>query len=103
LESPALLRSVLLDRTPPTGRALLHNSPAPWLELQPQDSGSGVTAIQLIDRDQRTSAWQVFEPTMVLSSSLQASQVRFRDVAGNVSAPLPVLGNLTIYLPLATT
>src|SRR5206468_3246641 len=99
LESPTFSRSILLDRTPPSGRALLHNDPAPWVELQAQDNGSGVAAVQLIDAAGNAGDWQTFQPALTIARQGQVGQVRFRDAAGNVSRDLPVSSSLVIYLP----
>ena len=60
LEFAAVLPIDVLDRTPPTGRALIHGGDAPWLELQAQDSGSGVAAVQL-GVGTTSGAWQPFQ------------------------------------------
>src|SRR5207253_2918040 len=101
LESPPFSRSIALDRTPPTGRALIHSGAAPWLELQVQDSGSGVAAVQL-GVGTTPGAWQPFQSSLPISPGMTNIQVRLRDAAGNLSAPITAQSSRLIYLPLVS-
>jgi hypothetical protein len=96
LESPPLARDVLLDSSPPSGRAIEHTGSAPWLELQARDSGSGVAAMQV-----GSGAWEPFQPSLPLPGPASLLEVRLRDEAGNISAPLSIVSDGTLYLPLA--
>jgi hypothetical protein len=100
LTSPTFARTLLLDRTAPTGRATLHDKPTPEIEIQAHDAGSGVDAMQIIS-DGNTGKWQPYANVLSLTpASTTAShiQIRLRDIAGNVSQPLSVAG--PIYLPM---
>lgn len=102
LESPPYLRTVLLDRTPPSGDVIRHAGTSPWLEIQAHDSGSGIAEMQIVEGDGSSGVWQPFQsrlPMMVASASLQ---VRVRDQAGNASAPLAILNGGPVYLSLVT-
>jgi hypothetical protein len=99
LESPPIARNVLLDRAAPTGHALLHGGATSWLEIQAEDSGSGVTAIQIGDGTTR-AAWQPFQAILPAPHDLASIQVRLRDAAGNISAPIAAQRIDLIYLPL---
>jgi hypothetical protein len=99
VESPTMVRRVMLDRAAPTGRALLHGGAAPRLEIQAQDSGSGVADIQ-IDDGAGLGAWQPFQTTFPAAHGMASVQVRLRDAAGNVSAPITAQRVDPIYLPL---
>jgi hypothetical protein len=101
LESPPQIKTVLLDRTPPTGRAIRHAGAAPWLELDARDSGSGVTAVQVVAGSGTAAAWQPFQSTLPLPRDAGDLQVRVRDAAGNISPPLTIVAGGPIYLPLA--
>jgi hypothetical protein len=98
LESPAIVRRVLLDRAAPTGRALLYGGAAPRLEIQAQDDGSGLAEIR-IDDGTVLGAWQPFQATVAIPDGLTSVQVRLRDAAGNVSAPITAQRVDQIYLP----
>lgn len=101
IESPPFAQPVLVDQTPPTGRALLHSGTSPWIELQVQDSISGVVDMQIITRVDLASEWQPFQSALTLSSDVVNAgvQVRIRDAAGNISAPLLVKVGHNVYLP----
>jgi hypothetical protein len=101
LESPPFVRTVLLDCTPPTGRALLHTDPSQWIELQVQDGGSGIAAVRLVAQDGSPGDWQPFQPTIAPPAGSDASNVYLRDAAGNISAPIPVSNTFMVYLPSA--
>jgi hypothetical protein len=100
-ESPAITRRVVLDRVAPTGRVLLHDNAAAQLEIQAQDAGSGVTGMQ-ISNSTGPGAWQPFQTSLPAPQDTTGLQVRLRDAAGNVSAPIAVQRTTLIYLPLAT-
>jgi len=95
LESPPFSRTIELDRTPPSGHALIHGGATPWIEIQAEDSGSGVAAVQL-----DAGAWQPFKRSVPISQNLVSIEVRLRDAAGNISDPLPTAHSGPIYLPL---
>ncbi|HET9221920.1 MAG TPA: hypothetical protein VFO07_05415, partial [Roseiflexaceae bacterium] len=97
-ESPTIIRRVLLDRAAPTGRALLYRGAAPRLEIQAQDDGSGLAEIR-IDDGTGPGAWQPFQATVSMPDGLTSVQVRLRDAAGNVSAPISAQRVDQIYLP----
>jgi hypothetical protein len=99
IESPVIARSLTLDRAAPTGRALLHGSAAPQLEIQAEDDGSGVTAVQIGDVA-TPGVWQPFQTSLAVPQGLANLQIRLRDAAGNVSAPITVQRAERIYLPL---
>ncbi|HEY3229401.1 MAG TPA: hypothetical protein VGJ87_09275 [Roseiflexaceae bacterium] len=101
LESSPFSRSIVLDRTPPTGRALIHGGDAPWLELQAQDSGSGVAAVQ-VGVGTTSGVWQPFQSSLPISPGMTNIQVRLRDTAGNLSAPITAQSSRLIYLPLVS-
>jgi hypothetical protein len=99
IESPPLARSVMLDRTAPRGRALLHDGASPWLEIQAEDSGSGIAAIQVGD-GARAGAWQPYQASLPVPQGLASIQVHLRDAAGNTSAPITAQRVELVYLPL---
>jgi hypothetical protein len=98
VESPPFLRTIELDRAPPSGHALIHGGAAPWIEIQAEDSGSGVAAVQIDG-----GAWQPFRQAVPIPRNMVSIQVRLRDAAGNVSNPLPTMHSGPIYLPLIRT
>jgi hypothetical protein len=101
LDSPPFARTLLLDRTPPTGRATLHAKPTPTIAIQAQDAGSGLDAMQIISAG-NAGAWQPYESSLPLAQAIAAAgaiQIRLRDTAGNISQPLSVTS--PIYLPIA--
>jgi hypothetical protein len=100
LESPPMARAVLLDQTPPTGYAIRHDGEASWLEILAIDNGSGVEAVQVVAGDSATGVWEPFKSQFPLDAAAQQLQVRLRDGAGNVSAPLVVSSQKPVYLPL---
>jgi hypothetical protein len=100
LESPPFARAVLVDRSPPTGRVVAHSDQSPWLEIQAKDNVSGIAAMQIIS-DGDSADWQPFQSSLSVRSKNTHFQVRLRDVAGNVSAPLRAITLGPIYLPLA--
>ena len=99
LESPPLARSVLLDREPPTGQAIVHAGDRPQLELQARDGISGVVGV-LVGHDDAAGDWQPFQPVLALPPGTTSVWVRFRDAAGNVSDRLPARDGYLTYLPL---
>jgi hypothetical protein len=99
LESPPIIRRILLDRAAPTGRALLRGGASTRLEIQAQDNGSGIKDIQIGDST-ATGAWQPFQATLSMPNDSANIQVRLRDAAGNVSAPITAQRVDLIYLPL---
>ncbi|MFL5806506.1 MAG: hypothetical protein ACJ8CR_32865 [Roseiflexaceae bacterium] len=101
LESPPFSRTVTLDRQAPSGHALIHGGAAPWVEIQAEDSVSGVAAVQ-IDDDVSTGAWQPFQQSLPIGRNRIRIQVRLRDAAGNISKPIPIQSS-GIYLPLIST
>jgi hypothetical protein len=101
LDSPTIVRRVLLDRAAPTGRALLRSGTSTWLEIQAQDDGSGITDIQIGD-SAGSGAWQPFQATLSIPHGMEIIQVRLRDAAGNVSTPITAQRIDLIYLPFVT-
>jgi len=102
IDSPPFARTLLLDRTAPTGRATLHETPTRELEIQAHDIGSGVDAMQIIS-DGSAGNWQPYANVLALTPAITTAgnfKIRLRDTAGNVSQPLSVTGR--IYLPLIT-
>jgi hypothetical protein len=99
VESPPLSRVIVLDRMAPSGIALVHGKERPWVELQAHDSGSGVAAVQ-ISTDAKMEDWRSFQQTLPLPSGAQHVMVRFRDAAGNVSAPVQAQNADRVFLPL---
>src|SRR5262249_17620903 len=99
VESPPLAYRVALDRTAPTGRAVLHSGATPWLEIQAEDGGSGVATIQIGD-GVTPSNWQPFQVSIPAPLGLASIQVRLRDAAGNVSAPIVAQQTHQLYLPI---
>jgi hypothetical protein len=99
LESPPLARSVLLDRVPPSALITLRHGSPSLLELQASDAVSGVAAMQ-VTFDGVAGDWQPFQPTLAIPPGISAIQIRLRDVAGNVSAPIVASARYQIYLPL---
>jgi hypothetical protein len=100
ITSPMFARTLLLDRTAPTGRATLHDKPTPEIEIQAHDAGSGVEAMQIIS-DGNAGEWQPYASVLSLTPAITTAshiQIRLRDIAGNVSQPLSVAG--PIYLPM---
>jgi hypothetical protein len=101
LESIPFARTVLLDSTPPTGRAIRHAGSAPWLEIQAEDSGAGLSALQVEVGNGLAAAWQPYQSSLPLPPTSDPVSVRLRDGAGNVSAPLVVFTSGPVYLPMA--
>lgn len=99
LESQPYLKTVLLDRTPPSGRVVEHSGATPWIEIQAEDSLSGVAAMQMLDAGGNASAWQPFQSSLPVTLASSSIRVRVRDAAGNVSAPLAVYNGL-VYLAM---
>jgi hypothetical protein len=100
IESPSLARTLLLDRTAPTGRATLHENPTPEIEIQAHDAGSGIDAMQ-ISSDGNAGNWQPYASMLPLTQAIATAdhiQIRLRDTAGNVSQPLSIAN--PIYLPI---
>ena len=97
---PPIARSIALDRTAPTGRALIHDGDVPWIELEAHDSVSGVAAVQISDDGGVPGAWQPFRSSLPAPADVSDIQVRFRDQAGNVSALIPAQSIHLTYLPL---
>jgi hypothetical protein len=100
LVSPAYPRTILLDRTPPSGRALLHTRPSTWLEILASDSTTSITGLQISIDGQPTGSWQSFQNTLPLTLQTTAVTVRLRDEAGNISAPIAAVTGSSIALPL---
>ncbi len=100
IDSPPFMRSLLLDRTAPTGHATMHEKPTPEIEIQAHDAVSGVNSMQIIS-DGIASTWQPYQNSLLLTQAIAAAghlQIRLRDTAGNMSQPLSVAS--PIYLPL---
>jgi hypothetical protein len=100
IDSPPFANTLLLDRTAPTGRATLHDKPAPAIEIQAHDALSGVDAMQ-ISSDGNAGQWQPYQSSLLLTQAIAASgniQIRLRDTAGNESQSLSVTSPL--YLPI---
>ncbi|MBK9710032.1 MAG: hypothetical protein IPO81_01660 [Kouleothrix sp.] len=100
LESLPVTRSVTLDRTPPTGLSIRHAQPSPWLEIQAEDAGSRLVAIQVVSGQGSADDWQPYQTALPLAAQAGRITVRVRDEAGNISAPLTVLSDGPRYLPL---
>jgi hypothetical protein len=101
IESPPFARTLLLDRTAPTGRALLRETPTPQLEIQAQDAVSGVAMMQ-ISADGRAGEWQAYKSSLPLALAIADTgqiQIRLRDAAGNISQAFSVAN--PVYLPIA--
>jgi hypothetical protein len=99
-DSPPFARTLLLDSTAPTGRATLREKPSPAINIQAQDAGSGVAAMQIISGG-NAGTWQPYESSLPLTPAIATSggiQIRLRDTAGNESQPFAVTS--PIYLPL---
>lgn len=101
LESPPIVRSVMLDREPPSGQAIILAGSTPLLELQAYDHGSGVVAVQFGDDANAPGIWQPFQPALALPPGTTSIWARLRDAAGNTSAPLLARSTYLVYLPLA--
>jgi hypothetical protein len=99
LESPTIVHRITLDRAAPIGRALLRGGASPYLEIQAEDDGSGITDIQ-ISSGAMPGAWQPFQATFTPPPDPASVQIRLRDAAGNISAPITVRRADQIYLPL---
>jgi hypothetical protein len=101
IDSPPRTRTLLLDRTAPTGRVLLRETPTPQLEIQAQDAVSGVAAMQMIAHG-NAGEWQAYKSSLPLALTIaEASriQIRLRDAAGNISQAYSVVS--PVYLPIA--
>ncbi len=99
-ESPAFARTILVDRLPPTGRALLHLIPTTWLEILASDSTTSVSAMQISIDNGETGGWQAFQPTMPLTLQANTITIRLRDEAGNISPPIAAAPITSVWLPL---
>jgi hypothetical protein len=102
MDSVPFACDVLLDSQPPTGRAIRHDESSPWLEIQAQDNGSGLAAFQLLNGSGIAEAWQPFQSNVPLPSPDDEVNVRLRDGAGNVSAPLAISSAGLMFLPIVT-
>jgi hypothetical protein len=100
IESPAFARTIVVDRTPPTGRALLHSKPTTWLEILASDTATSVTAIQVNIDNGATDNWQTFQTTIPLTLQANKITIRLRDEAGNVSPPIAAAPITSVWLPL---
>lgn len=98
LESMPLVRQVTLDTTPPDGNATIQSN-GTRLSVQAEDSGSGVTAMQ-ITTDVAQQQWQNFANDVALTQSTQRVTVQLRDAAGNVSAQLTAIQSGRLFIPL---
>lgn len=97
---------LVLDTTPPTGRALLDSQAGGRIRLSAADEFSAVEAVEVVVDDQ-APVWMAYAEEIVLypTSSFElaaasAVRVRFRDAAGNVSPDYQALRMTTLYLPL---
>jgi len=100
IESPTFARTILVDRTPPTGRALLHIKPTTWLEILASDTATPIDAMQLSFDNGVSGDWQPFQPTMPLTLQATKITIRLRDEAGNISPPIAATSINTVWLPL---
>jgi hypothetical protein len=97
---------VLLDTTPPTGRALLDGQSGGRIRLSAADEFSAVEAVEVTIEGQ-APVWMAYAEEIVFYQAGAANlamvsdvQVRFRDSAGNVSPNYQALRMTTLYLPL---
>jgi hypothetical protein len=99
IESPIFTRTILVDRTPPTGRALLHIKPTTWLEILASDSASTIAAVQISIDNGASGDWQAFQPSIPLTLQSNKITIRLRDEAGNVSPPIVATSVTSVWLP----
>lgn len=100
VDSPVFVRTILLDRTPPSGRAMLHNTPSTWLEILASDKTTSIAAMQINSADGTPGTWQVYQSTMPLALQSDTITLRLRDAAGNVSEPITAAAVTSVWLPL---
>lgn len=100
IETPISQRTVLIDRTAPTGSAALIEQGQTALQTVGIDQGSGIASMQLLVADNRAIDWQPFVPALTLTSGSAPRAILLRDVAGNISAPIPVTQRQQVLLPL---
>lgn len=100
LASLAQRLPVMLDTVPPSGGATIEPARGRLL-LHANDATSGVTAVA-VQVGSGAPTWQPYQEALALSESAPVISVRFRDGAGNISAPYPVAARYVISLPLVT-
>jgi hypothetical protein len=100
IESPVFVRTIVVDRTPPTGRALLHTKPTTWVEILASDTATSVAAMQISLDNGASGDWQAFQPTIPLTLQANKIAIRLRDEAGNVSPPIAAAPITSVWLPL---
>lgn len=105
VESPIYSRTVLLDRTPPSGRALLHTKPSSWIEIIASDNATSITDVQISTGSGTSGNWQTFQSSIPLAPQLNSVQannitIRLRDEAGNISPPIAAAPISMIWLPM---
>ena len=98
--SPVFSRTILIDQTPPSGRAMLHSNPATWLEIQASDKTTSITSMQISSDNGATGTWQAFQPTIPLVLQSNTITLRLRDEAGNISEPITAAEVTSVWLPL---
>lgn len=92
---------VTLDRAPPVGSAARDPGAPGALIVRAYDAGSGVAALEVqVGADPPT--WQPYAGRIELGAAGASAPVslRFRDAAGNVSAPYQAPAGYTVALPL---
>lgn len=99
--SPVFVRQITIDRTPPSGRALLHSKPNTWLELVASDSTTQISAMQVSIDGQPSAGWQAFQATTPIEQAPGTLSVRLRDLAGNISEPIDATPVVSVWLPIA--
>lgn len=94
---------VTLDTHPPDGSASRAPGDPSALLLSASDETSGVAAVELQVGDS-TAAWQPYSSRVQLGAEAAGAPVtlRFRDGAGNVSAPYVAPSGYSVMLPLIT-
>lgn len=93
--------TVVLDTQPPRGSAVRSPAEPTRLRLEASDPGSGVVAVELRVGVGEPS-WSPFSAELQLPQGTNDApvQVRFRDGAGNVSAPISATLGYRVALPL---
>ncbi|KAB8141494.1 hypothetical protein F8S13_19005 [Chloroflexia bacterium SDU3-3] len=94
---PIITRQVMLDHTAPAGSATLAQN---QLQIQAEDMISGIDAVQFGLADGSVSEWKAFQTTFIVRSQPTPKMIWLRDRAGNISAPIPVSSEQSLFLPL---
>lgn len=94
---PLIIRQVTLDCSAPAGSATLAQN---QLQIQAEDAVSGIDTVRFGLADGSVSEWKAFQTTFALTSQPAPKRIWLRDRAGNISAPIAVNSEQSLFLPI---